>query len=219
MKNRLALIFDMDGVIVDSTAVHTEAWRQYLQLHGIEINDIQGRMLGRHNDDIVRDFFAGTELTGDLVLQHGYEKEKVYRGIIAPHVERHLIRGARDFVRRHAHLPLGLASNAEPANVDLILDRTGLRNCFPAIVNGHEVARPKPSPDIYLRAAELLNTAPADCIVFEDSETGVRAAKAAGMRVAGVATTVSALPGVDLLIADFDDEELEPWLREASVPA
>jgi beta-phosphoglucomutase len=175
-------------------------------------------MLGRHNDDIVRDFFAGTELTRDLILQHGYQKEKLYRSIMAPHVERHLIAGAADFVRRHSHLPLGLASNAEPANVELILNTTGLRDCFRAVVNGHEVARPKPFPDIYLRVAALLNTAPADCIVFEDSETGVRAARAAGMRVAGVATTISSLPGVDLLINDFKAGELERWLGEASVP-
>jgi beta-phosphoglucomutase len=219
MQRGLALIFDMDGVIVDSTAVHTEAWRQYLEQLGMTIAGVEHRMLGRHNDDIVRDFFAGTELADDAILHHGSEKEKLYRSIIAPHVERHLIRGAANFIRRHSHLPLGLASNAEPANVDLILERTQLRECFGAVVNGQQVARPKPFPDIYLRVAELLNTAPADCVVFEDSETGVRAGLAAGMRVVGLATSVSSLPGVDLLIHDFKDAELEPWLRELSVPA
>jgi beta-phosphoglucomutase family hydrolase len=219
MQNSLALIFDMDGVIVDSTSVHTEAWRQYLGQQGITIADIEARMLGRHNDAIVRDFFAGCELTGEVILRHGAEKEKVYRSLIGSRVADRLVPGASDFIRRHSDLPLAVASNAEPANVDLILEAAGLRSVFRAVINGHEVARPKPFPDIFLRAAQVLETAPADCIVFEDSLTGVEAARAAGMRVVGVATTLRELPEVDLVIRDFQDGELEPWLRELSVPA
>lgn len=80
------------------------------------------------------------------------------------------------------------------------------------MVDGHQVARPKPHPDIYLRAAELLDTLPQDCVVFEDSFTGIEAARAAGMAVVGIGTTHDQLPGVDLEIPDFMSPALEPWL-------
>jgi beta-phosphoglucomutase-like phosphatase (HAD superfamily) len=79
-------------------------------------------------------------------------------------------------------------------------------------VDGHQVARPKPHPDIYLRAAELLGVPPEDCVVFEDSLTGIQAARAAGMAVVGVGTTHDELPGVGLEIRDFTSPALEPWL-------
>ena len=108
----------------------------------------------------------------------------------------------------------GLATNAEPANVDFVLDRGGLRRYFRVLVDGHQVTRPKPDPEIYLRAAELLRVEPRNCIVFEDSYSGVEAARAAGTRIVGVRTTHAVLPGADLEIDDFHSPELEPWIRE-----
>ena len=80
-------------------------------------------------------------------------------------------------------------------------------------MDGHQVQRPKPFPDIYRRAAELLETRPADCIVFEDSYSGVEAARAAGMRVAGIGSTHPDLPGAALTAGSFLDGELESWLE------
>ena len=74
---------------------------------------------------------------------------------------------------------MAVASNAEPANVDFVLDAAGLRPYFRAVLDGHQVSRPKPYPDIYLRAAEILGSVPAECVIFEDSLTGIRAARAA----------------------------------------
>jgi len=111
-----------------------------------------------------------------------------------------------------------LATNAEPANVDFILDRGGLRTYFQVAVDGHQVQHPKPHPEIYLRAAEFLRVAPRNCIVFEDSFSGVEAARAAGARIVGLRTTHQDLPGTDLAIDDFRGVELEAWLR-TQVPA
>ncbi|MGH9632912.1 MAG: HAD family hydrolase, partial [Bryobacteraceae bacterium] len=163
----LALIFDMDGVIIDSTAIHIEAWRLYLNSHGIEVPDLESRMLGRHNDEIVREFFPGGALTGDLVFSHGARKEQVYRNLIGAGVAAKLVPGIKEFLTHRCHLPMAIATNAEPANVDFILDGAGIRDCFNAIVSGHDVERPKPFPDIYLRAASLLQAPPGRCIVFE----------------------------------------------------
>ncbi len=202
----------MDGVIVDSNPVHREVWAAYNRRFGIETDEaMQQRMYGRRNDDIVRDFF-GDHLTLEEVRAHGAAKERLFRETIGPVLNEALVPGLREFLERHRHQPLGLATNAEPENVEFLLDSARLRPYFRAVVDGHQVARPKPHPDIYLRAAELLGAVPQDCIVFEDSLTGIQAARAAGMAVVGVGTTHDELPDVDLEIRDFTSQALEPWL-------
>jgi beta-phosphoglucomutase len=211
-----ALIFDMDGVIVDSTAMHMRAWKAYLQQHGLHAPDLQNRMLGKHNDELIRDLFPKEMLTEALICEHGCRKEALYREMILPVLEENLVPGIREFILRHAGQPMGIGTNAEPANVDCVLGTTGLSGYFYVIVNGSAV-RPKPFPDIYLRVADMLGYAPGDCVVFEDSMTGVQAARAAGAKVVGVTTTLSAFPDIDLTIRDFLDPGLEPWLQQLSV--
>jgi len=121
--------------------------------------------------------------------------------------------GIRELLARHAAQPLGVATNAEPANVDFVLGKSGLRPFFRVVVDGHQVRNPKPNPEIYLLAARLLSVEPGNCIVFEDSFSGVEAARAAGARVVGLRTTHSELPGANLAIDHFLSPELEPWLR------
>jgi beta-phosphoglucomutase family hydrolase len=209
-----ALLFDMDGVIVDSNPLHRTVWAQYNRRYGVETTDeMQLRMYGKRNDEIVRDFF-GPELTDAEVFRRGAEKEALYREMLLPLIGTCLVPGVRAFIERHRELPAAVATNAEPANLEFVLRESGLRQYFRAAVDGHQVKRPKPHPDIYLHAAELLGVARENCVVFEDSGTGVRAALAAGMRVIGVTTTHEELPGTSLLIRDFNDPALEPWLRE-----
>ena len=88
-----------------------------------------------------------------------------------------------------------------------------MRSYFDVIVDGHQVNKPKPAPDIYLKAAELLNVKPTNCIVLEDSPTGIEAGRAAGMRLIGVETTPATFQSVDLHIQDFADPRLENWLH------
>src|SRR6185295_10847680 len=106
--------------------------------------------------------------------------------------------------------------NAEPENVELVLGRSGLGPHFQAIIGGHEVSHPKPHPEIYLRASDLLGVPSANCIVFEDSHSGVQAAVAAGMRVVGICTTHDNLPGSAIAIDNFLSEDLRKWLGEQS---
>ena len=120
--------------------------------------------------------------------------------------------GIAEWLEHVAGAPIALATNAERANVDFTLDGAGLRRYFDVIVDGSQVARPKPAPDVYLRAAELLKIAPRNCIVFEDSPVGVAAAVAAGMRVVGVRTHPSPLDGIVFSVANFLDPQLDSWL-------
>ena len=217
--NGLGLIFDMDGVLIDSTPTHTEAWLLYLKRHGIEIPEIEARMLGKRNDAIVRDFFHDVPLTDEQVLEHGARKEQLYRDLMGPKIDFHMVPGVIQFLKRHQDSPIGLATNGELANVNLVLYGTNIHQYFRAVVSGQEVLLPKPHPDIYLKVADLLGISPRNCVVFEDSLTGIEAARAAGMRVAGLTTTLSKLPGVDLSVADFLDTGLEPWLQSIACSA
>jgi beta-phosphoglucomutase len=212
LPRELALILDMDGVIVDSNPFHRQVWEQYNRQFGIETDEaMQQRLWGRRNDEIVRDFF-GEHLTAEEIQAHGAAKERLFRETIRPVIQQALVPGVREFLERHRLLPIGLATNAEPANAEFLLEAARLATYFRVVVDGHQVARPKPYPDIYLRAAELLGTEPLDCIVFEDSVAGIQAARGAGMSVVGVTTTHDHLPDVDLEIKNFNTPGLEPWL-------
>jgi beta-phosphoglucomutase len=211
LNRNVGFIFDLDGVIVDSTALHTRVWERYLEPFGIDSARIQERMHGKRNDEIVRELF-GAGLSEEELFRHGAAKEALYREMIAPHLESLLVPGIREFLAAYEGIPIGLASNAEPANVECILENAGLKNRFRVIVDGDQVSRPKPWPDIYLKAAAALGLAPEDCVVFEDSLTGISAALSAGATVVGLTTTCGDLPGVDLAVPDFRSPELEEWL-------
>jgi beta-phosphoglucomutase family hydrolase len=211
---QVGLIFDMDGVIVDSNPIHERAWLEYNRSQGVETTEaMQQRMYGKRNDAIVRDFL-GEHLSETEIFAHGAAKERLYRDLIAPRMPDALVPGVREFLERHQDLAVGCATNAEPANVDFILDAGKIRQFFRVAVDGHQVERPKPFPDIYLRAAELLDVDPRRCIVFEDSYTGIDAAHAAGMKVVAIRTTHHHFPDVELAVDDFRAPELEPFVQE-----
>jgi len=201
----------MDGVIVHSTPLHNRAWEIYLARHGRPSGDIEARMHGLRNDDIVRDYF-GDDLDDDTVHRHGADKEALYRELMRPELERWLVPGVREFLSAHTPVAKAVASNAERANIDFVLSEAALGAHFSHVVDGHQAERPKPFPDIYLAAARLLGVDPANCIVFEDSLAGAQAAHEAGTRVVGLTTTLPELPRVTLAVPDFRAPALADWL-------
>jgi len=193
--------------------LHTEAWHTYLKTMGIEIPDLETRMHGKRNAELVRDLIGG-DLSDDVIFNHGAAKEHLWREMmLAGGLDQYRVRGLAQFLQRYEKVPKAIGSNAEPANINFVLDHFGLRRYFDVTVDGQQVNRPKPAPDIYLKAAELLGIKPANCIVFEDSPTGIEAGRAAGMRLVGVETTPTRFQDVDLHIQDFADPRLENWLR------
>jgi beta-phosphoglucomutase len=208
----LALIFDMDGVIVDSNPLHRETWESFNRRYGLETTEaMHAFMYGKRNDDIVRNFY-GAGLPDLEVHARGAAKEALYREMARSRLEEMLLPGLRPFLDSHRDFPMAVASNAEPENIELILDGADLRRYFRVVVDGHQVANPKPHPDIYLRVADLLQVSPANALVFEDSQTGVDAARAAGMRVVGLRTTHEDLPGTSITVDNFESGELRRWL-------
>ena len=209
----IALIFDMDGVIIDSNPLHRQAWAAFNRGYGLETTEaMQRRMYGKRNDQIVRDYF-GEGISPEAVDARGRAKERLYREMLTGRTEEVLVPGLRAFLERYRDLPMGVGSNAEPENIALVLDETGLRRYFRAVVDGHQVHHPKPHPEIYLRVAELLEADPAECIVFEDSHSGAAAAVAAGMRVVGLSTTDDNLSGTAITVDNFRSGDLDLWLQ------
>jgi HAD superfamily hydrolase (TIGR01509 family) len=202
----------MDGVIVDSNPTHREAWERFNRRYGIETTEaMHQRMYGKHNADIVRDYF-GPDLPPDEVVARGAAKEELYRELAGSRLEEMLVPGLRDFLEEYRDIPKGIGSNAEPANVEFILERAGIRQYFQAVVDGHQVRNPKPHPEVFLRVADMLGVVPADCIVFEDSPTGVQAGLGAGMKVIGLGTTFENLPGTSITVHNFRSAQLRRWL-------
>ena len=201
-----AIIFDMDGVVVNNTKYHTLAWQEFLKKYGrtITLSDVKKKMLGRMNAEIFRSMFRNAftkkEMTG---LAH--EKEAVYRKLYARTI--HPLPGLPAFIRMlvKKRIKIALATAAPPENVRWVLRKTRLAKYFSVIIDDTGVKRGKPHPDIFLKCARRLHVSPSRCVVFEDGILGILAAKRAGMKVVGVATThkLEELRHTDLAIRDF----------------
>jgi HAD superfamily hydrolase (TIGR01509 family) len=179
-----ALIFDLDGVIVDNNDSHAEAWRVFLERYDITISEdeFKDRFFGKHNDEIINALFPDVE--GDDAVALYEEKEAIYRDLYEPTS----LPGLNELLER-ADEYLAVATNAPAQNMHYVLDALDLKHYFDVIKLGADVDRAKPYPDIYEAVAHELDVDPPKCIVFEDSPTGVEAAKRAGMTVVGVLTT------------------------------
>jgi len=188
-----ALIFDMDGTIVDNMAFHTQSWITFFERRGraIDADEFFRATAGRQGGEIIR-AHLGADLLDEEVSTLNHEKEAVYRELYAPH--RKAVAGFEDLIAdaKSQGIALAVGTAAPPANVEFTLDGLDLRRHFDAIVGATDVARGKPHPDVFLEAARRCGAAPEDCIVFEDAPLGVEAARRAGMRVVVLTTTLPA---------------------------
>lgn len=207
----LGLIFDLDGVVLDSNPVHVIAWKEYLDRLNVSMSPrFTEQMYGKRNDQILTELFPG--LSADEISRHSQDKEALFRELMAPEFEERFTRGLREFLQANADRPIGLGTNAEKANADFALETAGIRRYFRTEVNGWMVPKAKPAPDIYLKVAENLGLAPRNCIIFEDSFSGITAGLAAGARVVGITSTHDHFPMLDLSIRHFDEPALAAWL-------
>ncbi len=214
-----ALIFDMDGTLVDSEPYAERAWDDFLQLHGHTLRaDVLGRMFGlrlREGAAVVKEAY-GLDLSVDEIADVQDElRLAALRGNLRP------LPGAAALVAfgRAAGLKLALATSSLRHHADLTLAEIELVGAFDAEATGDEVTHGKPAPDIFLLAAKRLGVAPESCVVFEDSPAGVVAAVAAGMRcvcVLHVRTRDLVFPAPpDAILPDLG--AAIPWLQRHGV--
>ena len=209
-----AVIFDLDGVLIDSEAVWDEARRELAERSGgTWRDDAQRAMMGMSSPEWSR--YMRDELGVPMA------PDAISVAVVASLEDRYrerlpLIPGAREAVLRlHGRSPLGLASSANRSIIELVLREAGLTDHFAATVSSEEVARGKPAPDVYLEAARRLGSEPARCVAIEDSSNGLRAAAAAGMRLVAIPNRAfppapDALALADVVLASIDG--LDPGL-------
>jgi len=183
--SRIGVIFDVDGVLVDSARPHFESWRQLAREYGGTVTEEQfTATFGRTNRDIIPILFG--EVSEARMQTLGDRKEEIYRDLIresTPIVDgaAHLIRALHD-----AGVLLAVGSSGPRENVDLVLEAISARDLMSAVVSADDVTRGKPDPQVFTIACERLNLDPRRCVVVEDAPAGVAAAHAAGTRAVAV---------------------------------
>ncbi len=186
-KNEIAaVIFDMDGVLIDSSDAHYESWRRLAADVGADITLEQfADTFGRQNRDVIPALF-GDRIDGRDVEELGETKERYYRELIRKNVP--VLPGAADLVRacEREGMSTAVGSSGHPENIAIALAAIGVADVFGAVVTGYDVTAGKPEPQVFLLAAERLGIAPECCAVIEDAPAGLEAARAAGMTAIGV---------------------------------
>ena len=184
------VIFDMDGVLVNSNPAHKQAIQEFCTKYGFQLSEDQMKtnIYGRTNKEWITNLF-GT-LAPTALQQYATEKEALYRTIFAPTIAE--VAGLTNFLaqlQRHG-IRRAIATSAPLVNVEFTLKALGIEpSFFEVIVDESWVEHGKPNPEVYLKTAQALGVPVTECIVFEDSLSGVAAGVAAGMKVVGITTT------------------------------
>jgi HAD superfamily hydrolase (TIGR01509 family) len=211
-----ALLFDLDGTLVDTESQHFSAFQRVLAPHGVALDEAQYRehILGAPNATIAARFLPTLDSAEREATIEA--KETAYRALVG---ELAPAKGALDlleFAKRNA-LAVAVVTNAPRANAELVLAAAGLTKRLPIVICGAELARGKPDPLPYLTGLERTRATAARSIAFEDSVSGIRAAVAAGLYVIGMTTTLDAAmlvaAGAHMAVADFTDPRIVERIR------
>lgn len=201
-----AVIFDLDGTMVDNNPYHLASWRQYLQELGIEISEENYRkhINGRTNKDAI-EYIYQRNMSDEEAIVYTLQKEAIYRKLYAPHIQP--VNGLIELIKKihKKNLPMGIATSGIQVNIDFLFEHIPIQSYFSAIINSAHIKKGKPDPEIFLTTAAALKVQPSACLVFEDAAVGVRAAKEAGMYVVALTTTQTAteLAAADLIMNNF----------------
>jgi HAD superfamily hydrolase (TIGR01509 family) len=191
---KCAVVFDMDGVLIDSHPVHLAAWREFLQLQKIDFteSDLNFILEGRTRSEILRHFL------GDL------SEAEIARGIEA---EIRPVPGVLPFLRQLEHLGVSkaVATSASEIRTASTIERLGLGGFFDAVVTSADVEAGKPHPRVYQLACERMNVLPGDALAFDDAPSGVQSARSAGLRCIGVSNN-----GLTRALLDAGAEQVIP---------
>jgi len=211
MNETFAVIFDMDGVLIDSNPYHKISLNMFAEKYGHYLSDeeLRVKIYGRPNKDWIPRLFD-KHLNDAELFSYGEEKEAIFRGIFKEEIKP--VDGLLSFLNNlnSAKIDMAIATSAPRSNVDFMFNHIDIQSHFEVVLDESHVTRGKPDPEVYLKTADLLGYSPDRCVVFEDSLSGVEAALRAGCKVVGVTTTHSdgEFEDVELTINDFTDSRL-----------
>ena len=211
---RQGIIWDMDGVLVDTGEFHFPAWSQALSEHGIPFTrELFQTTFGMNNAGILA-VLLGQAPPPELLAEISDRKERLFRQAVRGHAQP--LPGVLAWLERlrAAGRRQAIASSAPPANIDALVDELDLRTYFDAIVSGSDLPG-KPDPAVFLKAAHLIGVLPERCVVVEDAVAGVEGARRAGMKCVAVTTTnpAQALKEADVIVERLDALSLDTFER------
>lgn len=187
--NKKGFIFDLDGVIVDTAHFHFKAWKKTAEELGFNLTEeLNEKLKGVSRIDSLKKIldWANVSITQDQFEKLTYEKNEDYLTHVRQMTKEDILPGVYVFIEKIKKLGFPTALGSASKNAKHILERVGLLNMFDAIVDGNDVTKAKPDPEVFLNAAQLLGLKPEDCVVFEDSLAGIQAANIANMTSIGI---------------------------------
>lgn len=214
MQHSFGVLFDMDGVIVHSNPAHKKAINIFCEKHKIEIDDdyLKKNIYGRANKEWIPKIFG--DISDERLKELADEKEQIFRDIFDP--EAMQVPGVIDFIKhlKEQQIKMVVATSAPGENADFILNRLAIQDYFDAVLDSSHVTHSKPHPEPYHNAAKAIGLEASQCIVIEDSVSGVKSGLAAGSLVIGVSTTHTSeeLSSCHLVIDNFENFSLEDLL-------
>jgi len=208
-----AILFDMDGTLVDSIPFHQASWVSFLKKHNIVLDPEQFQAQNHGNiEEMIKRFF-GAAISDEKRIELGNEKEVMYRDLYRLQIRE--IDGLTDFLKalNKQKITVALATMGDQTNIGFILDAIKIRPYFQYITGGNEIVKGKPDPEIYELSLKKMNLKNTDCVVIEDSIDGVLSAQKAGIKVIGITTSQTAdeltKAGCFYTISDYRDLDLE----------
>ncbi len=201
-----AVIFDLDGTILDNNAFHLKSWKEYLRRINREISDedYNTNINGRTNRDVVK-YLYGDNLTEEEIWKYTNEKEALYRELYKPYIKP--VAGLIPLLEElhNNNIPMGIATSGIQVNIDFMFEHVPIKQYFRTVVDSSFIKRGKPDPEIFVKTADYLGIPAEKCLVFEDAIVGINAARGAGMKVIAVATTHTKeeLSIADVVIDDY----------------
>lgn len=206
-----ACLFDLDGVVVDTAKYHFIAWRELAQELGFDFTEADNERLkgvSRVRSLEILLEIGGIELDDERKEQLAAQKNENYVGYIERMKPDEILPGVEDFLKKLKENGILIALGSASKNAPLILNQIGLTHMFDAIIDGNSVSKAKPDPEVFLKGAEALKVAPTDCVVFEDAQAGIEAARNAGMHVIGIGHPDN-LKNADFVIPGFEKMSID----------
>jgi beta-phosphoglucomutase len=207
MSKIKACIFDLDGVLVDTAVYHYKAWKRLANEMGFDFTEHQNEQLKGVSRMASLDLVLGW---GNITDKTEAEKEELatrknlwYTEMINQMTPDEILNGAEEFVQSCRDAGIKTAIGSASKNTPIILAKLQLATLFDAVIDGNSVSKAKPDPEVFLKGAEALGVAPADCVVFEDAVAGVEAAKNGGMKAVGIGSP-DMLNEADVVVSGLD---------------
>lgn len=206
-----ACLFDLDGVIVDTAVYHFQAWRRLANELGFDFTEHQNEQLKgisrMESLELILNW-GGVTLTEEEKIAWATKKNQWYLDLVMQMTPNEVLPGVPEFLKSLRENGIKIALGSASKNSKLILEKIQMLDYFDAIIDGNNITKGKPDPQVFLMGAEATGTQPDECVVFEDAVAGVQAAKAGGMKAVGVGSA-DILTEADIVISTFEDFSVE----------